>query len=77
MEETTIQHNNQPCNQKKQQLTNKESKVLVVEKEEEGANVPKNGAFNVVLGMTPSGGVLKWTKYEMWHFPQKIHVGFY
>ena len=61
MEETSIQHNNQPCNKKQQQLTNKESKVLVVGKEE-GANVPKNGAFNVVLGMTPSGGVLKQTK---------------
>ena len=46
----------------KKKPTNKESKVLVVGKEEEGANVPKNGAFNVVLGMTPSGGVLKRTK---------------
>ena len=53
-------------------LTNKESTVLWVGKEEEWAKVPKNGTFNVVLAMTAPSGVLKQTKLEMWHFLHKI-----
>ena len=69
MEETTIQHNNQPSNKNKTNTHKQGEQSVVGWKEREGAKVPKNGALNGVFE-TPSR-VLKQTKFEMWHFPQK------
>ena len=75
MEETTIQHNNQPSNKNKTNTHKQGEQSVVGWKEREGAKVPKNGALNGVFE-TPSR-VLKQTKFDMWHFPQKAQVGFY
>ena len=77
MMKTIHQHNNQHSNKHICHLTTKECKVLVVGKEEGGANVPKNGAFNVVLGMTPLVECSRERSVRSDTSREKEHVGFY
>jgi hypothetical protein len=51
--------------------------VFVVGKEEGEENVPKNGAFNVVLGMTPLVECSNERSVRSDTSREKEHVGFY